>query len=104
MDINAEIKHTGRGIFLWVILANAILVTFARLLSVLFPHFFANIYAGGPHWDYVFNLLAFVLEASGIIGIILWKRWGLFLMVVSYLAEAFVDFAYFVPRPSIAEG
>jgi hypothetical protein len=96
-------KKAGLGVFLWIILAVYIFSSAGRLLSLLFPVTFASIYAGGPSWGYIYNLFAFIIEASGIVGIILRKKWGIYFMVFAYLSEVFIDFFYFTPKPSIGE-
>src|ERR1700722_7478975 len=102
IESNTEKHNTKRGVFLWVMLIYLIFANVGSLLSALFPSASSFIYAGGPSWDYIFNLFALVTEVAGIIGIITWKRWGIYLVVVANVAEAFVDFRYFTPGPPIA--
>lgn len=103
MEQAIKIKQSKRGIFLWVMLIIFSIGCFLRLISILSPSALP-IYAGGPSWDYNFNILAFLLEAGGIVGLFLWKRWGIYLMVLAYISEVVVDFVYFINRPSITEG
>jgi len=103
MEQTIKAKQSGRGAFLWVMLVVFGIGCFLRLISILFPSALP-IYTGGPSWDYSFNILAFILEMSGIIGIFLWKRWGIYLMALAYAGEVIVDFVYFSPRPSLTEG
>ncbi len=95
MDNNLENKNTKRGVFLWVMLGIYIFVSFQRLLSLLFPSTFSVVYAGGPSWGYDFNVLMFVAVVTGIVGIIRWKAWGMYLIAIMDLAAIFVDQVYF---------
>jgi hypothetical protein len=103
MENDIEIKSSKRGVVLWVVLVIFIVGCLLRLISLLLPTSLP-IYSGGPSWDYSFNVFAFVIEAGGITGIIIWRRWGIYLMTLAYIAEVFVDFVYYTPRPSILEG
>jgi hypothetical protein len=101
MDNTIEIKKSKRGIFLWIMIALSILISVQRLITLLFPATFVHTYAGGPSWSYGFNFLAFLIEVVGILGIVLWRKWGVFLIAIIYVAETLVSYTYFNPRISV---
>jgi hypothetical protein len=84
-------------------LANSILVSFVRLLSLLFPASFANIYAGEPSWGYVFNLMLFIAEVIGITGTIVWRKWGVYVLVAIVLIGTSKDFLSLGSQTSIVD-
>ena len=104
MDHNVETKTSKRGVFLWIMLANSILVSLARLMTLLFSATFSYIYVGGPTWGYGANLFAFIVEVIGIIGVINWKKWGVYLVIIIDLVEIVIDRIYFAPRLSTEAG
>jgi hypothetical protein len=103
MEHSIEAKRSRRGIFLLILLANYILVSLSRLLILLFPNFFANIYAGWPSWGYTFNLFIFIVEVIGIIGIFIWRKWGVYLIVTITLVGISEDFLYLSSQKSITD-
>ena len=100
MENNIEAKKNKRGIFLWIMLILSILISFQQLITLLFPITFSKIYISGPIWDYTFSLFCLIIEIIGIIGIILWEKWGVLLIAIIYLSEMFVSYEYFNPRIS----
>ena len=103
MDQNVKSTTSNRGAFLWVMLANSMLVSFARLMTLLFPKFFASVYTGGPSWGYVFNISIFIAEVVGITGILMWRKWGVYFLITITLVGIAEDFMYLRSQPSIAD-
>ena len=103
MSQNVETKPLKRGAFLWIMLANSTLLSFTRLMTLLFPTFFANVYAGGPSWFYAFNAFIFVVEVFGITGLFIWRRWGAYLIVTITLIGILEDFLYLSSRKADAD-
>ena len=103
MENNIEAKQSKRGAFLWIMLSNYIVVSVSRLLTLLFPTFFANVYAGGPSWGYTFNLFLLTVEVVGLIGMFVWKRWAVYLMVVGILIGVSQDFLHLSSQNSIPD-
>ena len=101
MDANIEVEKSKRGVFLWIMLAIYIFLSLQRLIGLLFPIIFSEIYAGGPSWGYEYNLFMFAVVTIGIIGIIAWRKWGIYLIAAVDLTAILIDQIYFTPRPSI---
>jgi hypothetical protein len=101
MENKSEVTKSGRGVFLWVMLAGYMFISFQRLLSLLVPSAFPQIYAGAQPWGYGANIVIFVLEIAGLVGIIRWKKWGLYLMVVLQLTEVVLSLIYSISRTPI---
>jgi hypothetical protein len=101
MENNIEVKKSERGVFLWIMLAIAILVSFQRFIELLFPASFANMIANGPRWGHAFDILCLIAEIVAIIGILFWKRWGVLLLAITYIVEVLVSYIYFSSRISI---
>lgn len=88
---------------MWILLINYLIVSFSRLLSLLFPTFFANVYAGGPSWGYAFNLFLFLVEVIAITGIFIWRKWGVYVLVASILVGTVKDFLFLNSQNSMAD-
>jgi hypothetical protein len=95
MEVNTNRK---RGVFLWATLIFFIFISFLQLLSLVVPSAFPHIYAGEQSWGYSFNLLAFIAGLTAIVGIINWKKWGIYLMLTIGLAEIVVSQVYSTSR------
>src|SRR5476651_2343723 len=96
-----EQNKLSRGIFFNVMLIIYGLLYLLRLLSILHPSAAKQIYQGGPPWSYIYNLIAFLLGTIGLIGIIRWKRNGIYLFGLVILANFLIDVLFFAPKPSL---
>jgi hypothetical protein len=93
MEKNIKAKQE-RGAFLWIMVAVYIVISFQRLMGLLFPTLFLTSSVGAPAWGYNFNFLAFILELIGIIGIIAWKKWGIYVVITIGLVGSFLATLY----------
>jgi len=84
-----------RGIFLPTMLVIFGLLWVGRLFTIVSPSHFSNIYPGGPGYSYLLNVLFFGADTLGLIAIIRWWRWGMYILAVSTLATIIFDLIYF---------
>lgn len=101
MDNSNDANGSKRGVFLWAVLVLYIFLWLQRLITLIFPRTFSEIYANGPAWGYEYNLVMFVAITIGLAGIFSWKKWGLYLIAIVDITAIVIDQVYFAPRPSI---
>jgi hypothetical protein len=94
-------KFGSRGKFINIMLIVYGLLLILRLFSLLAPSAFKVVYSDGPSWTYALNALAFLLDLIGLIAIIFWKRWGLFVIIIVTIAFIIFDSIAVNPKPGI---
>jgi hypothetical protein len=94
----------ARGTFLNIMLCVYVLLFIARLLSILAPSNYPGIYGNNStSLIFFFNIFVFIIGAIGLVGIILWKKWSIYFLVVTTLISVVVDLVYFPRQVSIVE-
>ena len=101
MKGTSEATNVKRGVFLWIMIVSNIVISCQQLLGLFFPSAFVQVDAGGPIWGYAFNVVTFMLEVIGIMAIINWRKWGVYLIAAMELVVTVTALMYSTSRVPI---
>jgi p-aminobenzoyl-glutamate transporter AbgT len=84
-----------RGTFLIVMLVVYGLLWAAHLLTLLNPSHYPKVYADGPSFSYLFNLIIFLFATTSLVAIFTWRKWGIYVLSITTAISILFDIAYF---------
>jgi len=53
--------------------------------------------------SYIFNICIVLLGAGGVLGIILWRRWGVYALILATVVAAVFDAIYFSQHVTVVD-